>query len=88
MRQRYRVHDEGTDRREDYWIRFNYREIKGVGRRRKKIEGVGGHYCILSRDLEYIDNTEFDFRVNVINGTGYMLNACIKGVVNNAGIKD
>lgn len=42
----------------------------------------------MSRDLEYIDNTEFDFRVNVINGTGYMLNACIKGVVNNAGIKD
>lgn len=46
------------------------------------------YYCILSKDLEYIDNAKLDFLLNAINGTSYMLNAYIKGIVNNTCIKD
>lgn len=38
------------------------------------------YYCILSRDLGYIDNTVFDKLVNVVQQASYMLNAYIKGI--------
>lgn len=46
------------------------------------------YYCILSRDLGYIDEVTFDNLVNAIQETSYMLNAYIKGIVSNTGIKD
>lgn len=44
------------------------------------------YYCILARDLEYIDNMKYQSLVNAIVQAGYMLNAYIKGIVNNSGI--
>lgn len=46
------------------------------------------YYCILSRDLAYIDENTFVSLTTAIQGTSYMLNAYIKGVVNDIGIKD
>lgn len=46
------------------------------------------YYSILSRDLKYIDETVFDNLANAISQTSYMLNAYIKGIINNASIKD
>ena len=46
------------------------------------------YYCLLSRDLDYIDETTYQQLVQTILDTSYMLNAYIKGVVENNGIKD
>lgn len=46
------------------------------------------YYCILSRDLGYIEETTYQELVDAILDTSYMLNAYIKGVVNDAGIED
>ena len=46
------------------------------------------YYCILSRDLGYIDETAYQQLVQTILDTSYMLNAYIKGVVNDNGIED
>lgn len=46
------------------------------------------YYCILARDLEYIDNMKYQSLVNAIVQTSYMLNAYIKGIINNSGITD
>lgn len=43
------------------------------------------YYCILSRD---IDETTYQQLVQAIFDTSYMLNAYIKGVVNDNGIED
>ena len=46
------------------------------------------YYCLLSRDLGYIDETTYQQLVQTILDTSYMLNAYIKGVVENNGITD
>lgn len=46
------------------------------------------YYCILARYLEYIDNMKYQSLVNAIVQTSYMLNAYIKGIINNSGITD
>lgn len=46
------------------------------------------YYCLLSRDLGYIDETTYQQLVQMITETSYMLNAYIKGVVNDNGIED
>lgn len=46
------------------------------------------YYCILARDLEYIDNMKYQSLVDAIVQTSYMLNAYIKGIINNSGITD
>ncbi len=46
------------------------------------------YYCILSKDLGYIDDTKYQVLVQMLLDTSYMLNAYIKGVVNNNGITD
>ena len=46
------------------------------------------YYCLLSRDLGYIDEDKFQELVQIIIETSYMLNTYIKGVVNNNGISD
>ena len=46
------------------------------------------YYCILSRDLGYIDEATYQQLVDVILDASYMLNAYIKGVVNDNGIED
>ena len=46
------------------------------------------YYCILSRDLDYIDEATYLQLVQTILDTSYMLNAYIKGVVDNNGIEN
>lgn len=46
------------------------------------------YYCILSRDLGYIDESRFQILTQMILDTSYILNAYIKGIVNNTGVKD
>lgn len=46
------------------------------------------YYCLLSKDLGYIDEDTFQQLSQACRDTSYMLNAYIKGVVNNAGIQD
>ena len=46
------------------------------------------YYCILSKDLGYIDESTYQQLVQAILDTSYMLNAYIKGVVENNGITD
>ena len=46
------------------------------------------YYCILSRDLDYIDEATYQQLVQAILDTSYMLNAYIKGVVDNNGIEN
>ena len=46
------------------------------------------YYCLLSRDLGYIDETTYQQLVQAILDTSYMLNSYIKGVVNDNGIAD
>ena len=46
------------------------------------------YYCILSKDLGYIDDTKYQVLVQMLLDTSYMLNAYIKGVVNNNCITD
>jgi len=46
------------------------------------------YYCILSKDLGYIDDTKCQALLQMLLDTSYMLNAYIKGVINNNGITD
>lgn len=46
------------------------------------------YYCLLPKDLGYIDEDTFQQLSQACRDTSYMLNAYIKGVVNNAGIQD
>ena len=46
------------------------------------------YYCLLSRDLGYIDEEKFQELVQIIVDASYMLNTYIKGLVNNNGILD
>ena len=46
------------------------------------------YYCILSKDLGYIDEAIYQQLVQTILDTSYMLNSYIKGVVQNNGIRD
>ena len=46
------------------------------------------YYCILSKDLGYIDEPMYQQLVQTILDTSYMLNSYIKGVVQNNGIRD
>ena len=46
------------------------------------------YYCILSKDLGYIDDTKYQALLQMLLDTSYMLNAYIKGVINNYGITD
>ena len=46
------------------------------------------YYCVLSKDLGYIDDTKYQALLQMLLDTSYMLNAYIKGVVNNNGITD
>ncbi|MBQ7150292.1 MAG: four helix bundle protein [Prevotella sp.] len=44
------------------------------------------YYCILSRDLGYINETTYQLLVQSILDTSYMVNSYVKGVINNNGI--
>ena len=46
------------------------------------------YYCLLSKDLGYIDEEAYQQLVQTILDTSYLLNAYIKGVVNDNGIID
>ncbi|MBQ8948724.1 MAG: four helix bundle protein [Prevotella sp.] len=46
------------------------------------------YYCLLSKDLGYIDEATYQQLVQTILDTSYLLNAYIKGVVNDNGISD
>ena len=46
------------------------------------------YYCLLSKDLGYIDINTFNMLNDAVYQTSSYLNGYIKGVINNAGIKD
>ena len=46
------------------------------------------YYCILSRDLNFIDIDTYNNIINMLSVSSYMLNAYVNGVVNNNGLKD
>ncbi len=46
------------------------------------------YYCILSKDLGYIDEMTFSQLQNALNSASYMLNAYINSIVDNKGITD
>ena len=46
------------------------------------------YYCILSRDLGYINEQVYTQILQKILDTSYMLNSYIKGVIENKGLKD
>ena len=46
------------------------------------------YYCILAKDLGYIDESTFQQLVQAILETSYLLNSYVKGVVNDSGIRD
>ena len=46
------------------------------------------YYCILSRDLGYINEQVYTQLLQKILDTSYMLNSYIKGVIENNGLKD
>ena len=46
------------------------------------------YYCLLAKDLGYIDDNKYNNIVNSIQDASYLLNSYIKGVVINNGIKD
>ena len=46
------------------------------------------YYCLLSKDLGYIDMNTFNTLNDAVYQTSSYLNGYIKGVINNAGIKD
>jgi len=46
------------------------------------------YYCILAKDLSYIDESTYQQLVQTILDTSYMLNAYIKGVIDNNSIQD
>ena len=46
------------------------------------------YYCILSRDLGYINEQTFMFLSEKNADASYMLNSYIKGILNNSGVQD
>ena len=46
------------------------------------------YYCLLSKDLGYIDMNTFNMLNDAVYQASSYLNGYIKGVINNAGIKD
>ena len=46
------------------------------------------YYCILSRDLGYINEQVYTQLLQKILDTSYILNSYIKGVIENKGLKD
>ena len=46
------------------------------------------YYCILSRDLGYINEQTFMFLSAKNSDASYMLNSYIKGILNNSGVQD
>ena len=46
------------------------------------------YYCILSRDIGYIDTPTYDALNSAIYQASSFLNGYIKGIINNTGIKD
>ena len=46
------------------------------------------YYCILAKDLSYIDESTYQQLVQTILDTSYMLNAYLKGVIDNNSIQD
>ena len=46
------------------------------------------YYCILSRDLGYINEQTFMFLSEKNSDASYMLNSYIKGILNNSGVQD
>ena len=46
------------------------------------------YYCILSRDIGYIDNETYDALCDAVYQTSSFLNGYLKGIVDNSGIKD
>lgn len=46
------------------------------------------YYCLLSKDLGYINNETYLQLQQKIMDTSYMLNSYIKGIIENKGIKD
>ncbi len=46
------------------------------------------YYCILSRDLGFINEQVYTQLLQKILDTSYMLNSYIKGVIENKGLKD
>ena len=45
------------------------------------------YYCILSRDLGYINEQTFMFLSEKNSDASYMLNSYIKGILNNSGVQ-
>ncbi len=41
------------------------------------------YYCILSRDLEYIDNQTFEQLQTQVNESSFLLNSYVKGINDN-----
>ena len=46
------------------------------------------YYCILSRDIGYIDTPTYDALNSAIYQASSFLNGYIKGIINNTGVKD
>ncbi|MDY4161754.1 MAG: four helix bundle protein [Prevotella sp.] len=46
------------------------------------------YYCILSRNLGYINEQTFMFLSEKNSDASYMLNSYIKGILNNSGVQD
>ena len=46
------------------------------------------YYCILSRDIGYIDIQTYEALNNAVYQASSFLNGYIKGIVENSGIKD
>ena len=46
------------------------------------------YYCMLSRDLGYINEQTFMFLSEKNSDASYMLNSYIKGILNNSGVQD
>ena len=46
------------------------------------------YYCILSRDLGYINEQTFMFLSEKNSDASYMLNSYIKGILNNSGVQE
>ena len=45
-------------------------------------------YIILSKDLEYINSSEFELLYSQLEDSGRLLNLYCKGIINNNGIKE
>lgn len=46
------------------------------------------YYCLLAKDLGYVEENAFVKVVNSIQDSSYFLNAYIKGIISDNGIKD